>query len=156
MTVLQSVKIAIALQARSCFRRMKITLLLLANIFLKLFYPALFLLAPFFLIYFLKQHKHFFIYLIAGSLLEDWLTLKPFSFTLFIVSATFLFLWWLNRFVSSEKFFGALLFLFIFLLIYFGALGLLFQNNNLNYLTYIFLLNFIYGSLIVMVYKIIT
>lgn len=135
---------------------MKIVLVLSISAILKVFYPEIFFLAPLFLIFFLKQKKHFFTYLIFGSILNDFVSLNPLTFTLFVSSVSFLILSFLNRIVNAEKISGMLLFIAVFLLIYFGALGVLLNFANPNYLAYVFLLNVVYGAVILVVYRIIT
>ncbi|MEK7673996.1 MAG: hypothetical protein AAB371_02260 [Patescibacteria group bacterium] len=135
---------------------MKIVLVLFLNSILKVFHPELFFLAPLLLIFFLKQNKYFFVYLIVGSILDDFLAIRPLAFTLFVSSFSFLILTFLNRFVNSDKISGILLFLCIFLLMYFMAMGLLLHYQNPNYLAFVFLINVIYGAMVLTIYKIIT
>jgi hypothetical protein len=135
---------------------MKIILVLLLNSVLKILHSEIFFLAPLFLIFFLRQNKYFFTYLIIGSILDDFLSIRPLFLTFFVSSASFLMLTFLNRFVNAEKISGALLFMYVFLLIYFGITGFLSGHQNLNYLAYVFLINAIYSSIVLVIYKIIT
>ncbi len=116
-------------------------------------HPEIFFLAPFLLLAFLRRSRQALPLLLLGALLDDLLSLTPFGFHLLVVSATLLILTAVARIVNTDRLFGALLIFYLFLFAYLGALAVLIQAREVNYLAYVFLLNALYGSAVIAVAK---
>lgn len=130
---------------------MSILILLALNVVVTTLTPSLFFLLPFYLISFIRHKKYALPLLVLGTLIEDLIMLHPLGFGLLVTSASLLLVSWLNRVVNAEKIFGALLLFFIMLLVSIATTGWLTQVVDLNYWSYLFTLNALFGGLIVVV-----
>ena len=116
-------------------------------------HPEIFFLAPFLLLAFLRRSRQALPLLVLGSFSDDLLTLTPVGFHLLVISVALLILTIVARIVNADRLFGALLLFYLLLIAYLGALALLIQTQEINYLAYTFLINALYGSAVIAIAK---
>jgi hypothetical protein len=114
-----------------------------------------FLLLPFLTIFFLNNNKYFIPLLIVFSFLNDFFLILPLGFTGFIIGSFFLFLWFLGHFVNINTGWNILVIHTLLLFVLLSAIFYFLKINLFAFVFYVFMMNFLYSMMVLILYKII-